>query len=173
MALTYVRDPQLTPALRDSLAQLWTEVTNAGGAVGFVAPVTVEDIRPAAESQADDVAAGRARMLAAYGPDGRLAGTVFLKFNRHRLMKHWCTVATVMIHPALQGGGHGRQMLLEAIEMARDLGFDALRLGVRGGTGVDHFYARCGFKEVGRVPDAIKVADGDHRDDITMWLPLL
>ncbi|NEE33044.1 GNAT family N-acetyltransferase, partial [Streptomyces sp. SID7982] len=30
----------------------------------------------------------------------------------------------------------------------------------------------CGYKEVGRVPDAIRVAPGDDRDDIIMLLPL-
>lgn len=49
---------------------------------------------------------------------------------------------------------------------------DAIRLTCRGGTGVDRFYASCGYKEVGRVPGAIRVADGDDRDDIVMLLPL-
>ena len=35
-------------------------------------------------------------------------------------------------------------------------------------TGVSHV----GCKEVGRVPVAIRVAPGDDRDDITMWLAL-
>lgn len=37
----------------------------------------------------------------------------------------------------------------------------------------DRFYAACGYKEVGRVPGAIRVADGDDRDDVVMLLPLL
>ncbi|WP_217146070.1 GNAT family N-acetyltransferase, partial [Streptomyces sp. AC627_RSS907] len=82
------------------------------------------------------------------------------------------TLVTVMIEPTLQGGGHGKAMLREAIDMARDLGFASLRLGVRGGTGVDAFYATVGFKEVGRVPESIRVAEGDYRDDICMWLRL-
>jgi hypothetical protein len=51
-------------------------------------------------------------------------------------------------------------------------GIEAIRLTCRGGTGVDRFYASCGYKECGRVPDAIRVAPGDDRDDITMLLPL-
>ena len=47
------------------------------------------------------------------------------------------------------------------------------RLGVRGGEGTERFYETVGFKEVGRVPAAIRVAPDDHRDDITMWLPLV
>ncbi|MBP2403662.1 GNAT family N-acetyltransferase [Streptomyces syringium] len=178
MSLTLVRDPQLTPALREELADLWLDVSQAGGAVGFVPPVTAEDIAPVMRRQLDDVTAGGTRMLGAYeGAEGdargRLIGTAFLKLNSHHLMTHWCTLVTVMVHPALQGGGRGKAMMREAIEMARDLGFHAVRLGVRGGEGTERFYETVGFKEVGRVPAAIRVAPDDHRDDITMWLPLV
>ncbi|MFI8941054.1 GNAT family N-acetyltransferase [Streptomyces syringium] len=184
MALTFVRDPQLTPALREELADLWLDVSQAGGAVGFVPPVTAEDIAPVMQRQLDDVTSGGARMLGAYGGAGgaggaeedgagRLIGTAFLKLNSHHLMTHWCTLVTVMVHPALQGGGRGKAMMREAIEMARDLDFHAVRLGVRGGEGTERFYETVGFKEVGRVPAAIRVAPDDHRDDITMWLPLI
>lgn len=33
-------------------------------------------------------------------------------------------------------------------------------------------YAFCGYREVGRVPGAIRVAPGDDRDDVSMLLPL-
>jgi GNAT superfamily N-acetyltransferase len=171
MTLTFARDPELSTRLREEIVQIWTDASNAGGAVGFVPPVTAEDVRPVAEKQFEAVGEGAQRLLVAY-EEGRAIGTVFLKLNTHRLMRHWCTVVTVMVDPALQGGGRGRRMMNEAVDFARDLGFDALRLGVRGGTGVDAFYAGCGFKEVGRVPDAIRVAADDFRDDIAMWLPL-
>jgi hypothetical protein len=51
-------------------------------------------------------------------------------------------------------------------------GIEALRLTCRGGTGVESFYAACGYKEVGRVPGAIRVAPGDDRDDVVMLLTL-
>ncbi|MBH5336339.1 GNAT family N-acetyltransferase [Streptomyces pactum] len=171
MTLTVLRDPQLTPALREEIVQLWTRVTNADGAVGFVPPVTPDDVRPVADAQAAAVAAGEMRMVAAYR-GGALVGTAYLKFNDHRLMRHWAWVVTVMVDPGLQGGGHGRRLMREVIETGRDAGLDALRLGVRGGRGVERFYEAVGFKEIGRQPDAIRVGDGELRDDIMMWLPL-
>src|SRR5215203_1000619 len=50
MALSFELDPTLTDELRSEIIRLWAEVTNAGGAVGFVAPVTVEDVRPTADA---------------------------------------------------------------------------------------------------------------------------
>lgn len=168
----FTEDTKPTPALPDQLLALWTDVSNAGGAVGFVPPVTPADIRPRAEAHLSAMAEGRTRLLAAFTADGRLAATAFLSFNDHPLMRHWAWLYTVMVDPALQGRGYGAELLREAERQARDLGLDALRLTCRGGEGLERFYASCGYKEVGRVPEAIRVAPGDDRDDIVMLLPL-
>ncbi|MFI9720253.1 GNAT family N-acetyltransferase [Streptomyces sp. NPDC052396] len=172
MALTYLRDPQVSDALTGDFSRLWYEVSEAGGAVGYVPPVDPGEIRAAAARVMAAVHTGRRRMLAAYGADGRLVGTTFLALNDDFKMLHWATVVLVMIDPALQGGGHGRELMAETLAFARELGLEALRLEVRGGTGIEHFYARTGFKEVGRVPDGLRLAPGDDRDDILMWRPL-
>ncbi|WBB63895.1 GNAT family N-acetyltransferase [Streptomyces sp. WMMC500] len=173
MTLRYELDPAITPALRDGICTLWADVSNAGGAVGFVPPVTAADIRPELVKHLAAMAEGRTHLLAALDAAGRPAGTAFLTLNTHRLMRHWCWLYTVMVHPDRQGTGEGRNLMAAAADAARRLpGIRGIRLTCRGGTGVDNFYASCGYKEVGRVPDAIRVAEDDYRDDITMWLPL-
>ncbi|GLX21111.1 MULTISPECIES: GNAT family N-acetyltransferase [Streptomyces] len=173
MTLTYTFDPVVDPALRDGIAQLWTEVTNAGGAVGFVPPVTVEDIRPALVRHLVAMAEGRHRLLVGRDAEGAVQAAAFLAFEAHPLRKHWVWAYTVMVGPALQGRGAGRELMAALADAARSLeGIEAIRLECRGGVGLEHFYAACGYKEVGRVPDAIRVAPGDDRDDITMLLPL-
>ncbi|MFG2939753.1 GNAT family N-acetyltransferase [Streptomyces sp. NPDC048282] len=173
MSLTFTLDPAVTPALRDGVLNLWTDVSNAGGAVGFVAPVTVEEIRPELVKHMAAMAEGRIRLLVGIDGSGDVAATAFFSFNTHRLMKHWVWLYTVMVHPSHQGRGYGRDLLAAAADAARTFdGIDAIRLGCRGGHGLEHFYGSCGYKEVGRVPAAIRVAPGDDRDDITMLLPL-
>ncbi|MGW4198119.1 N-acetyltransferase family protein [Streptomyces sp. NPDC005004] len=173
MALTFTLDPAVTPELRDGLLDLWAEVTNAGGAVGFVAPVTPEEVRPELVRTLARLAEGHSRLLVGHDEEGRVAATAFLTFNTHRLMTHWLWLYTVMVHPEHQGRGHGRELLAAAADAARGFdGIEAIRLGCRGGLGLERFYASCGYQEVGRVPGAIRVAPGDHRDDITMLLPL-
>jgi GNAT superfamily N-acetyltransferase len=173
LTLRLTLDPELTPALLEQLTGLWAEVADAGGAVGFAdLPVDRADVRAEVERHAAAVAEGRTRLLAGFGADGRLAATAFLSFNAHRLQRHWAWLYTVMIHPSLQGGGHGRALLAAAESHARDLGLEALRLTCRGGMGLEGFYGRCGYKEVGRVPGGLRVSAGDYRDDIMMWLPL-
>ncbi|MFE5212458.1 GNAT family N-acetyltransferase [Streptomyces sp. NPDC056600] len=173
MTLTFTFDPVITPAVRDGILDLWTDVTDAGGAVGFVPPADRDAIRAALVKQLTQVADGTARLLIGQDGDGRVLATAFLASNGHRLMRHWVMAYTVMVHPAHQGKGHGRDLMAALADAARSIeGIEAVRLGCRGGLGLERFYASCGYKEVGRVPGAIRVAPGDDRDDVTLWLPL-
>ncbi|WP_406137436.1 GNAT family N-acetyltransferase [Streptomyces sp. NBC_01089] len=174
MSLTFELDPRMDATLRDEVVALWTDVSNAGGAVGFVPPVTSDDVRPELIKHLTAMTEGRVRLLVGREESGRVAATAFLTLNTHRLMRHWVWLYTVMLHPSLQGKGYGRDLMAAAADAARDIGgIEGIRLTCRGGAGVDRFYASCGYKEVGRAPGAIRVAPGDDRDDIMMYLPLL
>ncbi|MCQ4210208.1 GNAT family N-acetyltransferase [Streptomyces longispororuber] len=173
MSLHFELDPAVTPDLRDGLLALWADVSNAGGAVGFVPPVTPDDIRPELLRHLTGIAEGRIRLLVGRDAEGAVAATAFLAFNQHRLMRHHLWLYTVMVRPRQQGKGYGRALMAAAEEAARGFdGVEALRLTCRGGTGADAFYSACGYKEVGRIPGAIRVSPGDDRDDIHMLLPL-
>ncbi|GAA2975810.1 GNAT family N-acetyltransferase [Streptomyces fulvorobeus] len=174
MALTFELDPAFGRPLHDGITALWADVTDAGGAVGFVPPAKPEEIRSELLKHLAAITEGRTRLLVGRDEGGRVAATAFLARPAHRLMTHWVLLHTVMVHPRLQGRGLGRELMAAAAEAARGMeGVEAIRLGCRGGTGADRFYASCGYREVGRVPGAIRVAPGDDRDDITMLLPLL
>jgi hypothetical protein len=69
---------------------LWADVSNAGGSVGFVAPVTVDEIRPELVKHFVAMAEGRTRLLVGRDETGTVAATVFLAFNTHRLMRTGC-----------------------------------------------------------------------------------
>lgn len=173
MPLTFRLDPPIDRALRDGIVALWVDVSNAGGAVGFVPPVDADAVRPELVKHLASMAGERTRLLVGYDKEGAVAATAFFTYNTHRLMRHWVWLYTVMVHPRHQGAGYGRDLMAAAAEAARGFdGIEAIRLTCRGGTGVDRFYAACGYKEVGRVPGAIRVAEGDDRDDIMMLLPL-
>ncbi|MCX3061274.1 GNAT family N-acetyltransferase [Streptomyces beihaiensis] len=181
MPMTFQLDPPIDPALRDDVLALWADVTNAGGAVGFVPPTTPEEIRPEFLRHLTAVAEGRTRLLvgrdadadAGAGAAGTVTATAFLTYSQHRLMRHHLWVYTVMVHPKHQGRGYGRALMAAVADAARSFdGIEAVRLTCRGGTGADRFYKACGYQEVGRVPGAIRVAPGDDRDDVHLMLPL-
>ena len=171
MTLRLVPDPELTDRLRAEIVALWVDVTNAGGAVGFLAPVAPAEVAPVAQDALAGVAGGVDRLLVGYA-GGRLAGMLLLVDQRFALASHWRTVKRVMVHLDLQGHGYGAALVRGAERMAREEGLAALHLTVRAGAGVERFYAGLGYKEVGRLPGAIRVAPEDDRDEIHMWLSL-
>jgi hypothetical protein len=50
------------------------------------------------------------------------------------------------------------------------MGLSQLHLTVRGGTGLEKFYGRLGWREVKRWPRALRLDDGDDRDEVLMVL---
>lgn len=174
MALRYTLDPPLDRPLAAGVSALWAEAVNAGGALGFVPPVTPEDTRPEVIKHFAVVSEARGRMLVGVDDSGEVKATAYFTLNSHRLMRHWVGLHTVMVHPRLQGQGVGRELMSAVERTARSFdGVRAIKLGCRGGLGLELFYGACGYKEVGRVPDAIKVGEDEFRDDITMWLSLV
>jgi GNAT superfamily N-acetyltransferase len=171
MPLSFELDPALTGELRAAVVALWVQVTNSGGAVGFVPPVVAADVLPTAEAALRQVAEGSDHLLAGFD-DGRLVALLFVAHNGHRLKDHWRTLKRVMVTPGSQGRGYGSAIMREATRVGEKMGLEALQVTVRGGTGTEDFYARLGYREVGRVPGALRVAPGDDRDEIIMWFTL-
>ena len=75
-----------------------------------------------------------------------------------------------MVRPGSQGRGCGAALMREAAVVASELGLAGLQASVR--DGLDGFYRRLGYREVGRVPGALRIAPGDDRDELFMWLDL-
>jgi GNAT superfamily N-acetyltransferase len=153
--------------LRAELLACWTDVSNAGGAVGFVPPVTRDDVAPVLDKLLEGVTSGR-DVLAVLTVDDETAGFAVLVGSSSPLRKHWGTVLRVQVHPARQGSGLGRTLMTGVHEIARDRGWEFVHLTARGGTGVDAFYRGLGYAEIGRLPGAIRLAPGDDRDEIIM-----
>lgn len=63
MTLEFTVDPELTEGLRAEIVACWADVTNAGGSVGFIPPVTMDDVLPIAARAFAGVAAGHDRLV--------------------------------------------------------------------------------------------------------------
>jgi GNAT superfamily N-acetyltransferase len=153
--------------LRRELLACWTDVSNAGGAVGFVPPVTEDDVAPVLDRLLEAVHSGRA-VLCLLTVDGATAGFAALVDSSSPLRRHWATVLRVQVHPSRQGSGLGRVLMEGVHDIARARGREFLYLGARGGIGVDGFYRGLGYTEIGRLPGAIRVAPGDDREEILL-----
>lgn len=173
--MRFVLDPELTDELREQIITLWLDVSNAGGAVGFVAPTTREQVVPTAQKAFSAIADGHDRLLVGYDEDAdgdQLVAMLIFVSRRFNLSEHWRTVKRVMVDPGTQGRGLGAELMREGERVARQLGWQGLHVTVRGGLGLERFYTSLGYKEVGRLPGALRLAPGDDRDEVLMWLDL-
>jgi hypothetical protein len=50
------------------------------------------------------------------------------------------------------------------------MGLEQLHLAARGCVRLEDFYRRLGWMEIGRWPDALRLAPGDDRDEVLMIL---
>jgi GNAT superfamily N-acetyltransferase len=163
--------PKLTDELREQIVTLWFEVSNAGGAVGFVPPVTRADVQALAAKTFPGIDAGVDHLLVGHEDDRVVAMLIFVDRQFH-LSDHWRTVKRVMVSPSSQGKGYGARIMREGERLARQMGWEGLHLAVRAGHGIERFYRNLGYREVGRLPGSLRVAPGDDRDEILMWLAL-
>ena len=171
MPLTIDAAPVLDAALEAALVRTWVDATNAGGALGLVAPTDATAAAALARPTFDRVRAGTDVLVV--GRDGdEVVGWYVLEGRGGPLSPHWRTLKRLQVHPELQGRGHGAALLRSADDVGRALGLEALHLTVRGGTGTEAFYLRHGYRVVGRLPGALRLAPGDDRDELHMWRDL-
>jgi GNAT superfamily N-acetyltransferase len=172
--LAAVTDPAgITPALRQQLIDCWIAVSNAGGAAGFpFPPVDTDEVAPVADQLLASLHPDRLRLLLALDRhDQRLLGWVVLAHTPSRLIGHWATVHHLQTHPAHRGKGIGSALMRRLQAIARDdMGLEQLHLAVRGGMGLEAFYARLGWREVGRWPGALRLSPTDDRDEALLAL---
>ena len=152
------------------LIEVWVDVSNAGGAVGFAPPppdVTFADVEPLAVVALRSVDEGRDHVVVAYEGE-TIVGFAFLEHRPGPLFRHWATIKRLQVHPADQGRGIGRELLRACHDHARKLGIEALHLTVRGGTGREAFYASEGYELIVTIPQAIRLSAEDTRHELYM-----
>lgn len=152
------------------LRRCWLDVSNAGGAVGFpFPPVSDEEMRGAMQRLVADVDSGAVALFVAEHDD-ELVGWVALRLNRSDLTRHWAIVERLQSRPEHRKNGVGKTLMAAVVEHARTSGLEQLRLVLRGGEGLEDFYGELGWIEIGRQTAALRLAEGDDRDEVMMAL---
>jgi GNAT superfamily N-acetyltransferase len=166
-----MRPHEISPELTHQLIDCWITVSNAGGAAGFpFPPVDVTHVAPVADQLVADLHPQRSRLILAV-KEGTLAGWLNICRDLHPLVAHWGTVNHVQTHISVRGHGIGVALMHQARQVARDeMGLEQLRLAARGGLGLEDFYSRLGWKEIGRWSGALRFSPDDDRDEILMIL---
>ncbi|MFC8503983.1 GNAT family N-acetyltransferase [Pedococcus sp. NPDC057267] len=155
-------------ATREDLLDLWQRVNDAGGAVGFLPGAPRQDVAEAVARHEEQMAAGNAVAGALRDPDGELVGWAWWVRPENPLRHHGRWLQRLMVDPERQGRGLGLVLMAGLHRLARQEGAELLQLSVRSGSGASRLYRQVGYVEVGRIAGAIRVGEGDDRDDVTM-----
>lgn len=168
--MEFLFDPPLSDNLRDEMAALWVEVVNAGGAVVFGSP-PVSFAEAAPEVEAVFASAGNRLLVVRLG--GKVVGWVVIEHFSDSIIRHRATVKRLMVSTGMRGKGIGAGIMHKVHDVARcELGVSLLWLTCRGNIGLEDFYSRLGYTEMGRLPRALRIAPDDYRDEIFMYAEL-
>ena len=147
------------------------DVVAAGGAVGYHSPPTFERISLWLDGVLKQVRDGDAAFGTARG-DGVVRAVGLWRRGGTAVFQHRAEIQQVMAHPAARGLGLGRLVVQGLVDHAREAGIEIVMLGTRGNNhGAIELYESIGFRECGRMPNAIAVGN-ERWDDVWMYLPL-
>ena len=127
-------------------------------------------MREAATALRDDLNPHHRLLVATVGDD--LAGWLMLHLNASRLTRHWASISRVQTDLPWRGVGVGAALIGEVVRTASAEGLEQLHIELRGGQGLEEFYARLGWTVVGRWPRALRLGPDDDRDEVLMALHL-
>jgi GNAT superfamily N-acetyltransferase len=154
---------EITPATavdHDELFNAFSRIVGAGDGFPHAPPLTREDF--------DEywIAHSSAVRLARFG--GYLVGAYYIKPNFVGRAAHIANAGYFVLAP-YRGTGVGRALVEHSLREARRLGFDAMQFNlVFESNQARSLYDRLGFKEVGRIPDAV-----EGEDALIYWRSLL
>lgn len=98
---------------------------------------------------------GKAQVVVLATDGDELAGAYYLKPNGPGLGRHIAN-AGYMVDPRWRGRGLGERLVVDSIERAPTLGFDAIQFNfVFESNPARSLYDRLGWQEVGRIPRAL------------------
>ncbi len=105
--------------------------------------------------------------------DGKIIGNVGVSMiaDKYKL-RHRASLGIAVIRKFWQLG-LGRELMLSAISYAKEAGFEQIELGVYANniTAIS-LYIQLGFVQIGRVPRAFRLKNGEFIDEIQMVLML-
>ena len=112
-------------------------------------------------------------MLTLFDADGRVVGNAGIHPHAPTMKERHRADLGIALVKDYWHLGLGTRLLERSIAEAWAMGYEQLELSVfSSNERAIALYARQGFRECGRTPNAFKLRDGTYNDDVLMYLPL-
>jgi len=133
------------------LAEILVACVDGGASVSFLAPLAPERARAFMREAAQQVAAGKCLLLAAWSR-GVLAGTVRVQLDTPQNQPHRADICKMLVHPDARRQGIAHRLMLAAEAAAMSAGRTLLTLDTFTGGSGERLYRRLGWTEAGVIP---------------------
>lgn len=133
------------------LAEILVACVDGGASVSFLAPLPLDTARAYMRDVAQQVAAGRCILLAAWA-GGVLSGTVRVQLDTPQNQPHRAEIAKMLVHPDARRCGLGQGLMLAAEAVATGAGRTLLTLDTFTGGAGERLYRRLDWIEAGVIP---------------------
>jgi N-acetylglutamate synthase-like GNAT family acetyltransferase len=161
-------NPPITPELRNGLLDLWFDVSQAGGSVGYTPSSPRPVVQQGLTRHLEEVQSGSMHLLVAER-EGQVVASCAFAENPLAIQAHFMELRRFMVHPSHQRSGIGRWLANRACDLARDeLQIESVHIQVRSGESLEAFWTRCGFSVVAVIPQLVKLSHDEYRDGVYM-----
>jgi acetyltransferase len=142
----------------DELVAVLHDAVAGNASVGFVLPLADGELEAFWNEMALDIADGLRHLLVARA-DGRIIGTVMLAPAMKSNQSHRAEVQKLLVTRAWRGRGVAALLMQRVEALAADMGRWLLTLDTRSASPADRLYRRCGYVDVGSIPEYATDAD--------------
>ncbi len=152
------------------LAELLAETVNAGSAVSFLPPLTLEE---AERWWRDSLPKHSSRAIILVARSGAtIAGTVQVQPAWAPNQPHRGEIVKLMVGSKHRGSGLGARLMQAIEQAAREAGYGLLTLDTKRGDGAERLYRTLGWTEAGIIPRYALNPDGTRHDTVLFYKEL-
>ena len=157
-----------------ALSDVLIDCVDGGASVSFMAPLTRDRADAFWQDVADGLSAGdRLLLVAEDHGTGEIGGTVQVVFARPAHQPHRADVAKMLVRRSARRHGLGARLVQAAEDAALAAGRTLLVLDTVTGSDAERLYARCGWTQVGVIPDYALWPDGRFCDSTFFYKRLV
>ena len=141
----------------EELTQLTLAIIESPASIGFLADTKLDALR----QYWQQLDFSHKRLALIRDATGRIVATVQLNLASAGNSSHRGEIAKLMVHPQAQGLGLSKQLLSDAVSLARNLGLSLLVLDTLSDSKAAQIYAHLGWSKAGSIPNYASMPNGD------------
>jgi len=147
-----------TDIIKDYMS-LTNSVIKKTHSIGFLEELNFDSCKNFLEQK---ILKSRSALILLYEHD-ILVGTGYISSSGYDTTKHYAEISKVMVNPNTQGKGYGKAIMIELENKAKELDYTHIMLDTWDVDYIVNFYKKCGYTQVGIIPEFVKY-EGKYHD---------